>query len=272
MSAPWWTSSLDAFPVNVPVSRPARPPDIMIIPEGLLAAPTTPHSSARVFPLAYNLVAILVAYAYASRYLSTYPLASTTVTTAATTTTTITSFEARALVSRLVPFLVVRDDRTRFPGIESASTDIFSRFEAGSVTPAAFTLVLRDAATFLRPKLVAEQADDDDNDDGGEALTAVGALRALSDLHALFEPSSPRVAAKVVFYAAQVRRASAAILRALAADVERWAVKLEEEGKKGNEEVSGLGGGGDDTAVREGVDRISDNGDSQGKHLIVELT
>ena len=57
-----------------------------------------------------------VAYAYASRHLSAYPFSS--------------SPEARALVSRLVPFLVARDDKTRFPGIESATTDIYSRFDA----------------------------------------------------------------------------------------------------------------------------------------------
>ena len=59
-----------------------------------------------------------VAYAYASRNLSTNPLSS--------------SPEARIVVSRLVPFLVARDDKTRFPGIESAATDVYSRF--GAVT------------------------------------------------------------------------------------------------------------------------------------------
>ena len=60
-----------------------------------------------------------------------------------------------------------------------------------------------------------------------------GALRALSDLHALFDskPRDPRVAAKVVFYAARVRRAPASLLRALGADAERWAAKLEDEGE-----------------------------------------
>jgi hypothetical protein len=58
----------------------------------------------------------------------------------------------------------------------------------------------------------------------------VPALRALSDLHALFKLRAPRTAAKVVFYAAQVRRVSAPFLRGLAADAERWAAKLEREG------------------------------------------
>jgi hypothetical protein len=158
-----------------------------------------------------------VAYAYTSRHLSTYPLAS--------------SPDARALVSRLIPFLVSRDDKTRFPGIESASTDVFSRFSAGTITPAAFALLLRDVATLLLPPLVAE------GDEGAPAL------RALSDLHELFKPHAPRTAAKVVFYAAQVQRASAPLLRAVAADAERWAAKLELEPQLGQataaEDVAG---------------------------------
>ena len=62
----------------------------------------------------------------------------------------------------------------------------------------------------------------------------MSALRALSDLHALFKPRSPRTAAKIMFYAAQVHRASTSasfLLRGLQADVERWATKLEEEGE-----------------------------------------
>jgi hypothetical protein len=78
---------------------------------------------------------------------------------------------------------------------------------------------LRDAATLLHPPLITE--------DDETVLT----LRALSDLHALFKPRSTRIAAKIVFYAAQVRRASAPFLRSLAADVERWATKFEKEGE-----------------------------------------
>ena len=68
----------------------------------------------------------------------------------------------------------------------------------GAITPAALAPLLRDAATLLRPPLVAEDEED-----------CVQALRALSDLHALFKPRSPRMAANIVFYAAQVHRASA---------------------------------------------------------------
>ncbi len=98
----------------------------------------------------------------------------------------------------------------------------------GAITSAAFVHLLRDAATLLRLPLVAVEEDEE----------CVPALRALSDLHALFKPRSPRTAAKIVFYAAQVHRIAASasfLLRGLQADVERWAEKLEKE--EGGEEL-----------------------------------
>jgi hypothetical protein len=97
----------------------------------------------------------------------------------------------------------------------------------GAITPAAFALLLRDAATLLRLPLIAVEENEE----------CVPALRALSDLHALFKPRSPRTAAKIVFYVAQVHHMSASasfLLRGLQADVERWAEKLEKE--EGEEE------------------------------------
>ena len=95
-----------------------------------------------------------------------------------------------------------------------------------AINPVAFALLLRDAATLLRPPLIAVEGNEE----------CVPALRALSDLHALFKSRSPRSAAKIMFYAAQVHRTSMSapfLLRGLQADVERWAEKLEkEEGEK----------------------------------------
>ena len=80
----------------------------------------------------------------------------------------------------------------------------------------------------LRPPLVADAEDEED--------ACVPALRALSDLHALFKSRSSRTAAKIMFYAAQLHRVSASasfLLRGLQADVERWATKLEKEEGEG---------------------------------------
>ena len=56
--APWWSPSSSTLPANAPAPHPARTPDVMAIPEALLAAPTPP-SPAQAFSLAYNLVSIL---------------------------------------------------------------------------------------------------------------------------------------------------------------------------------------------------------------------
>lgn len=108
----------------------------------------------------------------------------------------------------------------------------------GAITPAALALLLRDAATLLRPPLVAVAEVE------GE-WECVPALRALSDLHALFKPRSPRTAAKIMFYAAQVHCVSSSasfLLRGLQADVERWAMKLEkEEDEEEDEKRRGAG-------------------------------
>lgn len=120
----------------------------------------------------------------------------------------------------------------------------------GTVTPSAFALLLRDAATLLRPPLVVESSDEG-------ALV----LRALSDLHELFKPRAPRTAAKIVFYAAQVQRASAHLLRAVAADAERWAAKLELEPQLGQA-----------TAADEGAGKIDGGGDKREEARIVELS
>jgi hypothetical protein len=57
--APWWVTLPSTPQANAPVSRPARRPDVMAIPEPLLTASTSPSHAPLAFPLAYNLVAIL---------------------------------------------------------------------------------------------------------------------------------------------------------------------------------------------------------------------
>ena len=90
-------------------------------------------------------------------------------------------------------------------------------------------LLLRDAAALLRPPPLVTK-------NNVEPVPVPAALRALSDLHSVFKPRDPRTAAKIMFYAAQVRRASAPFLRGLGADAERWAARLEKEGEEGDGE------------------------------------
>ena len=122
-------------------------------------------------------------------------------------------------------------------------------FPQGTITPSAFALLLRDAATLLRPPFVAESTDD-----------GAPVLRALSDLHELFKPRAPRTAAKIVFYAAQVQRTSAHLLRVVATDAGRWAAKLELEPQLGQATP----------AADEGAGRLG-GGDTRERPRIVEL-
>ena len=125
------------------------------------------------------------------------------------------------------------------------------------MTPSAFSLLLRDAATLLVPQRVSvvgfindddDDDDDDDNDGGAPAREdppadppASPASRALSDLHALFRPAHPSVAAKVLFYAAQVHGARASVLAALADEVWAQARAVEAESLTGAGVTAGAG-------------------------------
>ena len=131
----------------------------------------------------------------------------------------------------------------------------------GAITRAALALLLHDAATLLRPPLVA-----------GDEEECVPALRALSDLHALFKPRSPRATAKIVFYAAQVHRASASasfLLRGLQADVEHWAMKLEKKGESDEEDEKKRM---TTTETQETVLDKPPPGNAQERPLIVEIS
>ena len=123
------------------------------------------------------------------------------------------------------------------------------------MTPSAFSLLLRDAATLLAPQRVSIVEfiinDDDDDDNGGGGAPAredppadppaSPASRALSDLHALFRPAHPSVAAKVLFYAAQVQGVPPPVLAALADEVGAQARGVEAESLTGAGVTAGAG-------------------------------
>lgn len=72
ISAPWWVTSPSTPQVNAPVSRAARAPNVMAVPEAMLTASASPSHAPLAFPLAYNLVAILWVTTLAPRELPTY--------------------------------------------------------------------------------------------------------------------------------------------------------------------------------------------------------
>ncbi|ETW79035.1 hypothetical protein HETIRDRAFT_104350 [Heterobasidion irregulare TC 32-1] len=280
---PWWLAGAPPGPTHPPnppslqlAHRPppkyAPRPALVPLPASLARPP--PRAEQRDFPLAYNLVAILIAYAYATRHLAASPLSSLEAPA-----------DARALMGRAVPFLVDRRATTRFASLAGVVTDVWSRLgqvrpffrperiggafvgvfflfsdwvggrEQGTMTPSAFSLLLRDAATLLAPRRVSvvgfinDDDDDDDDGDGGAPARedppadppASPASRALSDLHALFRPAHPSVAAKVLFYAAQVQGAPPPVLAALAAEVGAKARRVEAESLVGAGVAAGAG-------------------------------
>ncbi|KAJ7621522.1 hypothetical protein DFH06DRAFT_772174 [Mycena polygramma] len=164
---PWWCVES--------TKRHGVPPDPIVVPSSL----TSPNRT-----LIYNICAVYITYAYATRHLSVSPLSAASEPDADA---------ARALFAHLTPFLTSRTSKTLHPTLDSAITDLHSRLPPDSATPQLFALLLRDAAALLRPSLVVEEG----------ASPHSRALRALGDLHALFR-TRVHVAHKITFYAASI--------------------------------------------------------------------
>ncbi|TFY54456.1 hypothetical protein EVG20_g9695 [Dentipellis fragilis] len=201
---PWWDAP-SAVPLEEDEGECARPPQAekkryghkpepLQVPEALLnaASPT--------LPLAYNLMAVLLAYAYTTRRMSLSPLseASTDDTEA-----------ARSSIAHLVPSLVDRKSK-------------------GTMSPSFLTLLLHDVHALLKPDRVSLISP------SSTSCSTTTTLRALADLHALFQPASSTrvqdaVAAKIQFYGAQVARADVRIVEVLMAEVDARARAAEHE-------------------------------------------
>ncbi|KAI0060636.1 hypothetical protein BV25DRAFT_1827494 [Artomyces pyxidatus] len=120
--APWWEEPSDAAPRSTsPPKKYGHPPEIIAIPPALLAPPLPDPPS---FPLAYNLVATILAYAYATRRFAVSPLARCEA-----------EADVRAAIVRVVPFLADKRSTVRFSTLEAVVTDIYSRFEEASLFP-----------------------------------------------------------------------------------------------------------------------------------------
>ncbi|KAF8208384.1 hypothetical protein K438DRAFT_2072533 [Mycena galopus ATCC 62051] len=181
---PWWSAPAGLAEGNAPgpsTNRYGTPPNPLQVPASLTAPNRTAPS------LIYNICAVCIAYAYATRHLSVSPLS---------TAAEPDADAARATFATLTPFLTSRTSKTLHPTLDSALTDLYSRLPPDSATPQLFALLLRDATTLLRPSLVVDAVD-------GRAGPHARALRALGDLHMLFQ-ARVHVAHKITFYAAFV--------------------------------------------------------------------
>ncbi|KAF7342012.1 hypothetical protein MVEN_01788400 [Mycena venus] len=135
---PWWTAEDLSEP---PTKHYGAPPDPIEVPPSL----TTPNRTAP--SLIYNICAVFITYAYATRHLSASPLS---------TAPEPDAEAARALFAELTPFLTSRTSKTLHPTLDSALTDLQSRLSPDSATPQLFALLLRDAAALLRHSLVVD--------------------------------------------------------------------------------------------------------------------
>ncbi|KAJ3520784.1 hypothetical protein NM688_g9114 [Phlebia brevispora] len=139
---PWWLQQTDdeesAQPAVLGLSRRIRrfgdkPKFVHIPPAARKAAESVGTSGPS---LLYNICAVLLAYAYITRYLSTSPLS-------VLRPGDSDHEESHKLFSRLVPFLTDRKSKTVLPSLSAIITDLWSRFEPNTMTPAHTSFTLR---------------------------------------------------------------------------------------------------------------------------------
>jgi hypothetical protein len=147
----------------------------------------------------------------------------------------------RSRIAGLVPFLT--DRRTQFvhPTLSSVETSFYSHLSEGgdSVTTEQFCVLLRDAATLLRPKKVVPLASSASETTHDDRLIPVDhpmatTLLVISDLHGLFLDRSGsdgrqrhvHVTSKLTFYGARVMASPLTLLRTIAAEAEARSAAL----------------------------------------------
>lgn len=210
---PWWEASLEEGASSGSI-RYGSKPALMEVPLNLVKRqPSSPS-------LIYNVCAVLVAYAFATRHLSVSPLSSAE----------NDAPEARRIISQAVPFLVARHSQVLYSTLSSAVTDVWSRFDPGAVGAESMSVLLHDLSSIARPKLMVAASSDNNSLTDHRSVTL---LAALSDLSGLFAPRSigvpSHIQMKLVFYAAQVLSTPQPILRALSNELQDYARALQVE-------------------------------------------
>lgn len=209
---PWWEASLEGSPSGS--MRYGSKPALLEVPLNLVKRQASSPS------LIYNVCAVLIAYAFATRHLSVSPLSSAE----------NDAPEARRIISQAVPFLVARQSQVLYLTLSSAVTDVWSRFDPGAVGAESLSVLLHDLSIIARPRLVAAASSDDNSLNDHRSVTL---LAALSDLSGVFPPRSigvpSHIQMKLIFYAAQVLSTPQPVLRALANELQDYARALKVE-------------------------------------------
>jgi hypothetical protein len=173
--------------------------------------------------LIYNICAVLVAYTFATRHLSISPLSSAE-------NDAPDKAEARRIISQTVPFLVARQSQVLYSTLSSAVTDVWSRFDPGTMGAESLSVLLHDLSIIARPRLVVAASSDKSSLSNHPSVTL---LAALSDLSCLFAPRSigvpSHVQMKLRFYAAQVLSTPQLVFGTLSNELQDYARALKAE-------------------------------------------
>ncbi|TFK39930.1 hypothetical protein BDQ12DRAFT_590462, partial [Crucibulum laeve] len=209
--------------------RCGKKPEMICVPASMVKP--IPHGP----PLVFNACAICIAYAYTTRNLGASPLSSLKPESA-------DYHEARKTISRLVPFVSDRKSTTLYPDFSSVMTDIWSRFDLGTMTSDLFALLLRDAVELIKPRRVTqvESSSPNTSDIDPSSHPHNMLLFVFSDLSRLFEtlPSNSsaneklkpnHVTYKLLFYAAHILSTPTPILQMLDEELSARARGFEQE-------------------------------------------
>ncbi|KAG7093986.1 hypothetical protein E1B28_007616 [Marasmius oreades] len=212
---PWWEGHL----TDDHEEPERRMPEPMEIPSAMVRATSLPTGP----PLIYNLCAICIAYAYATRRFVTSLLSNAP------------EKDVREMISKLVPFLAERKSTTLHTNLNSLIVDMWSRFDQDTTSNSTLCILLGDVAQLMRTRppiaLVPNSTSvEPGHVDYGSHPNRYLAL-VLSDLYHIYR-GTKHIAHKLVFYAAHVLSTPPAVLHSLATDLED---RSKEHGKKGNE-------------------------------------
>lgn len=217
LQAPWWelpdVLSNDQRATTV---RYGHKPPLLEVPQGIIKwDPAAP-------PLLYNICALLIAYAYATRHFSMTRLASSR-------NDPQDQREARRLIARAVPFIADRRSRVLHITLTDAVANMWSRLDLGSTQHSTMAVLLKDVFRLLRQRKVVVTEDLPDTDAPKPALVQdhprACALMALSDLTILFEGDTAEgceqrvgnhVTMKIMYYAGHLLAVPSSILDTVA--------------------------------------------------------
>lgn len=224
---PWWESPAiqsEESTSAAPRSRAVRygaTPDMMPIPEQLLASAQSSMPSLSNVTLLYNILATCLAYAYVTRKLLISPLSSIK-------TNDADRKIAIDLFKRVAPFLTDKRSTLVFSSVDDIVTFFWSKLDTLSDTPTDTSIakLLTDTASLLTPQSITTINPDDTGTGNLMSLPCRTTLLVLSDISRLFADIK-YITHKLNFYAAQLCVHDTLTLKAVVEETRITALKLQ---------------------------------------------